>query len=194
MELSVCLIARNEENNLPRALASVAGLADELVVIDTGSTDRTVEIAQGFGAAVGSFAWCDDFSAARNAAIERATGDWILWLDADEELLPPSRRQWREMLHRKGAMGYFVARQDLLDADNPNCFTEMWQLRFFRRRDDLRFVGRCHPDFRPPLTVVAEREGKSVPYLRCRLTSLRLRRPTEGTQAPQSGTAACPGA
>ena len=62
------------------------GFASQIVVVDTGSTDRTVEIAREFGAEIYSFAWCDDFAAARNAALEHATGDWILMLDADEEL------------------------------------------------------------------------------------------------------------
>src|SRR5882724_11685213 len=88
--LSVCFIARNEEKNLPRALASVRGIADEVIVADTGSTDRTVEIAKESGAIVCHFPWCDDFSAARNFAISHARGDWILWMDADEELLPES--------------------------------------------------------------------------------------------------------
>ncbi len=84
--LSVCLITKNEEQFLPQCLASVRGLAQQIIVVDTGSTDRTVELAKAQGAEVYDFAWCDDFSAARNAALEHATGDWVLMLDADEEL------------------------------------------------------------------------------------------------------------
>lgn len=86
--LSVCLIVKNEERFLGKCLRSVEGLADEILVVDTGSTDRTVEIARLHGARVDSFVWCDDFSAARNAGLEQARGDWILILDADEELSP----------------------------------------------------------------------------------------------------------
>ncbi len=86
--LSVCVIAKNEEQFLAQCLRSVKDAAAQIIVVDTGSTDRTVEIAKAHGAEVHSFAWCDDFSAARNAALERATGDWILILDADEELPP----------------------------------------------------------------------------------------------------------
>ena len=89
--LSVCLIVRNEQRFLGGCLRSIQGLADEILVIDTGSTDRTVEIALAHGARVDSFDWCDDFSAARNAGLERARGDWILILDADEELMPEDR-------------------------------------------------------------------------------------------------------
>ena len=146
--LSVCLIARNEEKSLPRALASVRGIADEVVVVDTGSTDRTAEIAKQSGAVVCHFPWCDDFSAARNVAIDHAKGDWIFWLDADEELLSESFDELRSNLARADALGFFIRRQDLKRADQLDFFTVMWQLRLFRRRADLRFLGRCHPDFR----------------------------------------------
>ena len=89
--LSVCMIVKNEERFLGQCLASVKDIADELIVIDTGSTDRTVEIAREHGAQVGHFEWCNDFAAARNASIAAATGDWILFLDADEELSPKGR-------------------------------------------------------------------------------------------------------
>jgi hypothetical protein len=159
--LSVCLIARNEEKSLPRALASVRGIADEVVVVDTGSTDRTVEIAKQSGAVVCHFPWCDDFSAARNCALDRAKGDWIFWLDADEELLPESFDELRSNLTREDALGFFIRRQDLKRADQLDFFTVMWQLRLFRRRDDLRFLGRCHPDFRN-LTEVETKTGQVV--------------------------------
>ncbi len=84
--ISLCVIARDEEATLARCLASAAPFVDELVVVDTGSTDRTIEIARAWGAVVGRFAWCDDFAAARNAALDLASGDWILSLDADETL------------------------------------------------------------------------------------------------------------
>jgi len=90
--LSVCMIVKNEERFLGQCLASVKDIADELIVIDTGSTDRTVEIAREHGAQVGHFEWCNDFAAARNASISPATGDWILFLDADEELSPAEKQ------------------------------------------------------------------------------------------------------
>jgi tetratricopeptide (TPR) repeat protein len=86
MRLSVCLIVRDEELRLGQALESVDGLADEVCVLDTGSRDRTCELALARGARVACFRWCEDFSAARNACLELATGDWALVLDADERL------------------------------------------------------------------------------------------------------------
>ena len=88
MKLSACVIVKNEEKNLPRWLHCMQELADEIIIVDTGSTDRTVEIAQQAGAQVYTFVWRDDFAAAKNYAIEQATGDWILFLDADDFLLP----------------------------------------------------------------------------------------------------------
>lgn len=160
--LSVCIIARNEEKNLPRAIASVRGLADEVVVADTGSTDRTVEIAKELGAAVCHFPWCDDFSAARNFAIDHAKGDWIFWLDSDEELLPDSVAEVRACVARPDALAFFVRRQDLKVADRLDYFSMMWQLRLFRRRADLRFRGRCHPEFHPPIEEIEAKTGLTV--------------------------------
>ncbi len=85
--MSACLIVRNEEEHLPRCLTSLQGLADEIVVIDTGSTDRTVEIAESFGARVWHEPWQNDFSLHRNQSLDRATGKWLLVIDADEELV-----------------------------------------------------------------------------------------------------------
>jgi len=162
--LSVCIIARNEELNLPRALASVRGIADEVIVADTGSTDRTVEIAKESGAIVCHFPWCDDFSAARNFAISHARGDWILWMDADEELLPESVNELRSSLDRKDALAFFLRFHDLNHADRLDYYTMMWHLRLFRRREDLRYQGRCHPDFRPEIGEIEAKTGLQVHY------------------------------
>src|SRR5579862_9526082 len=93
VSLSVCMIVRDEEENLARCLESVKPIADEIVVVDTGSTDATVQIAESFGAKIGHFEWCADFAAARNAAIELATSKWVLSIDADEWL--PTETQQR---------------------------------------------------------------------------------------------------
>lgn len=160
--LSVCLIARNEEASLPRALQSVRAVAGEMIVADTGSTDRTRQVAKDLGAVVCHFPWCDDFSAARNFAVSQARGDWILWLDADEELLPDSADELRACIARDDALAYFVRRQDLQRAGRLDYYTMMWQLRLFRRHDDLRFLGRCHPDFRPDIHEIARKTGLQV--------------------------------
>lgn len=86
--ISLCMIVRNEEKNLPRCLESVRGLVDEIIVLDTGSEDNTVSIAESFGAKVHHMAWPGNFSAARNESLKKACGNWILYLDADEALDP----------------------------------------------------------------------------------------------------------
>ncbi|MBV8129996.1 MAG: glycosyltransferase [Planctomycetaceae bacterium] len=85
------MIVKDKQDNLPHCLESVRGLFDETVVVDTGSTDRTVGIARSFGANVFDFAWIDDFAAARNEALAHATGDYAFWLDADDVVDPPER-------------------------------------------------------------------------------------------------------
>jgi glycosyltransferase involved in cell wall biosynthesis len=88
--LSLSMIVKNEEKHLSKCLSSVKGVVDEIVVVDTGSSDRTIEIAESFGAKIFHFDWVNDFSAARNFALSKCSGDWILYLDADEELNPDS--------------------------------------------------------------------------------------------------------
>ena len=95
---SLTMIVKDEQDNLPHCLSSVVGLFDEIVIVDTGSIDRTPEIAREFGARVFDFVWVDDFAAARNAALARATGDYVFWLDADDVVDPPEREKLRALL------------------------------------------------------------------------------------------------
>src|SRR5262249_19186604 len=96
--VSLNMIVRNEEQNLPACLESGRGLFDETIVVDTGSTDRTVEIARSFGAKVSHFEWIDDFAAARNAALDRSSGDYVFWLDADDRIELSERQKLAELL------------------------------------------------------------------------------------------------
>jgi tetratricopeptide (TPR) repeat protein len=162
IRLSVCLIARDEEQNLPRALQSVASIADEIVVTDTGSKDGTEKVALGFGAQVHRFPWCDDFSAALNFTTDRAHGRWILRLDADEELCASSLEELRRALESEHVLAYHVVVQDLVTPDKPDTYTEMWRLRLFLRDPDLRLRGRCHPAFFPSEHEIAKRKGLNV--------------------------------
>lgn len=138
--LSVCLIVKNEERFLGRCLASVRGLADQIVVVDTGSTDRTIAIAQEHGAEVHPFPWCDDFSAARNAALEHATGDWILVLDADEELPAASHAALRKEMREAAVMAWRLPIVDAGREDDGRAYVP----RLFRNAPGLYFSGRVH--------------------------------------------------
>lgn len=160
--LSVCIIARNERLRLPNALRSVRGVADEIVVTDTGSTDDTCAIAESFGARVSHFAWMDDFSAAYNHCFERAKGDWILSLDADEELLGESQSPLLAAVAGDRAFAYFVQRQDLVDGNSTDEFTEVTMVRLWRNHPDVRYVGRIHSQFAQPLASIAGSLGQQV--------------------------------
>src|SRR5206468_11726649 len=97
MSVSLCLTVRNEEQKLAACLQSAAALVDETIVVDTGSTDGTRELAAKLGARVFEFPWCDDFAAARNECIRYATGDYILWMDADERIDDVNRDKLRAL-------------------------------------------------------------------------------------------------
>lgn len=161
--LSVCLLTRNEEAHVARAIGSVEGVADEVVVAESGSTDRTGEVARGLGARVVPFAWDLDFAAGRNVALGAAAGDWVFWLNPDEELSPESRGPLRALLDADGlAFGYLARVQNVPRADRPDQFSETWDLRLFRRRPDLRYVGRAHPSFAPEVARAVEGAGLHV--------------------------------
>jgi tetratricopeptide (TPR) repeat protein len=134
------MIVKNEQQNLRRCLASVRSHVDEMIVVDTGSEDDTVAIAQQYGAQIKHFQWCDDFAAARNFAIAQASGGWILTLDADEELVVKSE-PWRERLINSSAesLAYWIP---LLDTHQP--MTALPTIRLFRNLPDLRYSGRYH--------------------------------------------------
>jgi len=99
--LSVCMITKDEEVNIARCLRSLRPIADEIIIVDTGSTDRTKAIARVFGAQVFDYVWRDDFSAARNASLEKAKGDWILVHDADEVISPLDYEELHAITCRK---------------------------------------------------------------------------------------------
>lgn len=91
--VSLCMIVRNEAKNLEACVRPVARLFDEIVIVDTGSNDNTMDVARGLNAKVSSFTWADDFSAARNAAVAKCTSDYIFWLDADDRMEPSEVRK-----------------------------------------------------------------------------------------------------
>ena len=100
------MIVKNEKHNLPRCLDSAKPYVDEIIVVDTGSVDGTPEIAAEYGAKVSYFEWCDDFAAARNYAISQISGDWILMLDADEELVVNSDNYKDEIISNPTILVY----------------------------------------------------------------------------------------
>ena len=142
MRLSLCMIVRDEVENLAGCLESVRGVADELCVLDTGSTDGTLELARACGARVGSFEWCEDFSAARNASLELASGDWVLVLDADERLRSPDAREQLEQFATRHPEA--IGRVRLTNLGEGGSRSHISLSRFFPRLPGLRFEGRVH--------------------------------------------------
>ncbi|NQT36089.1 MAG: glycosyltransferase [Planctomycetes bacterium] len=141
--LAVAMIVRNEEDVLAGSLQSVARLADEIVVLDTGSTDRTVEVARGFGATVHTIPWSDDFSAARNACLDRVTADWVLWLDAGEQLTAASASELRRFVDGQADRAKVYALMIEIPPADPSASAEQIALpRLMPKLDGLRFTGR----------------------------------------------------
>ncbi|HWR09086.1 glycosyltransferase family 2 protein [Sporomusa sp.] len=140
--ISLCLITKNEEHCLTRCLESVRHLVDEIIIVDTGSTDATVDIATGHGALVFYFHWTDDFAAARNYAISKAQGQWILVLDADEVLAPLSRHELISYMAQSPAEGYYFRIISYL-ADSNKTVTD-YVVRLFKNKPVYRFSGSIH--------------------------------------------------
>lgn len=185
MLLSVCLITKNEERFLAGCLESIRTVADEIVLVDTGSVDHTVEIARGFGCRVLHRAWDEDFSAARNAGIAVARGRWILCLDADERVSDPAALlpAIREAAPEVG--GFLIERHDIVT--HPDGQTDVYPieiLRLFRNHPDLRYEGSVHE--RPNETVIrAGFQIRSLPTLK--LAHLVNHLPQKRLEAKQRG-------
>ncbi len=140
MTLSACLIVRDGGRSLDECLSSIEGHVDEIVVLDTGSRDESLAIAAKHGARLFSFPWTGDFSAARNEALERATGDWILAIDADEILRPIPREEVRTLLSNPG----IIACHTWLCPKAG--WTAMRLMRLFRKHPWVRYRGAIHED------------------------------------------------
>jgi glycosyltransferase involved in cell wall biosynthesis len=182
--LSVCLITKDEEQFLAGCLDSVRAVADEIVLVDTGSVDRTLEIARSYGCRVLHREWDDDFAAARNAGIAAAQGRWILCVDADERLvssaaLPPAIRDAAPEVG-----GFLIERHDVTThpEDGQSDVYPIEILRLFRNRPDIRYEGIVHE--RPNETVLrAGLEIRSLAMLK--LTHLVNHLPQDRLEAKQ---------
>lgn len=151
MRLSATLIVKNEAGNLQRCLQSVAGVVDEIVVVDTGSTDNTATVAERLGARVLHHVWTEDFAAARNVALDAATGDWILHLDADEALTPETARGLRTAIEACTADGLLVTMHHFTTPDTLVDHFESEEVRVFRNRPEHRFELNLHTQILPSI-------------------------------------------
>jgi glycosyltransferase involved in cell wall biosynthesis len=154
MDLSVCMIVKNEADKLPRCLSSVQGIANEIIVVDTGSTDQTVKIAQSFGAQVYHYSWNNNFSAARNESLRYAQGEWVLVLDADEVLTPESVPVLKQAMQREQALVINLVRQEVGAVQSPYSLMS----RLFRNHFGIRFSRPYHSMVDDSVTRLLQRE------------------------------------
>jgi len=170
--LSVCMIVKNESALLGRCLQSVKEAADEIVVVDTGSSDSTVEIARSFGAKVVEIQWQNDFAQARNVSLRQATCQWILWLDADDVVPQESICDLKELKKRSPECVFAM----LIRNQRPcNTGTEFMQARMFPNRADIYFERSIHEQMMPSAlrlgmklqntSVVIEHHGYADPVI-----------------------------
>lgn len=144
LTLSLCMIVRDEEQMLPRCLTAVAPAVDEIVIVDTGSTDATVEIAKSFGARVIEFPWTGSFSEARNVSLDAATGDWVMYLDADEVLVGEDIEQLRALTGQTWREAFYLVETSYTGELGDGGALVNNALRVFRNRPEYRFKDRLH--------------------------------------------------
>ena len=160
--ISLCMIVKNGEKDIVRCLESVKGLVDEIILVDTGSNDRTKEIAEKYGARIFDFKWDNNFSNARNFSIEKAKGDWILILDQDEVLSKSDFENIKVMVSKKEFLGYYITQRDYTneigvigwvsckddkygESKTAFGFVPAKIVRLFRNDSRIRFKDPAHP-------------------------------------------------
>ncbi|RMF08462.1 MAG: glycosyltransferase [Candidatus Neomarinimicrobiota bacterium] len=158
--LSACLIVKNEAAVLADCLRSIQSVVDEIIVLDTGSTDGTIDIARQWNAKVHHFSWSNHFAQARNASIQPATGDWILWLDADERLPEESYPALRECLVPVKIPTAVRVQIRSLKQDGRN-YTLSDAHRLFSNHFGIQFSGRIHEQIAPSIRALQGVEKSS---------------------------------
>ncbi|HPJ68077.1 MAG TPA: glycosyltransferase [Desulfobacteraceae bacterium] len=150
------MIVRNEERFLFDCLESIKLIADEIVIVDTGSTDNSKSIARSFNARIYDFPWCDDFATARNEALRHCHGEWILYIDADERLRPIEKYKLNRLLFDKRKVAYKV---QFYPNQNSTAYLEY---RIFRNDPRIRFNGFIHETVVPSIHAVANENGMEI--------------------------------
>lgn len=159
LPISLCMIVRDEEDDIADCLEAASEYVEEMIVVDTGSTDNTVQIAKDCGAEVHSFEWNDDFSAARNASIDHAKKRWILVLDADERVDEKTLEGLYDLLDTRDIAGIEVTIDNLNDRGLAQSFRI---IRLFRNSVDIYFTGAIHETVLEPLLEFCRKEKKRI--------------------------------
>jgi len=153
IRLSLCMIVRDNERTIRPCLESIRPWVDEMVVVDTGSNDPTPSIAEGYGARVLHFPWCDDFSAARNESLRHAHGKWLFWMDSDDTISAECGRKLQKLAtqsHDESTLG-FVMQVHCPGQDADADVTVVDHVKMFRNHPELRFEGRVHEQVLPAI-------------------------------------------
>jgi glycosyltransferase involved in cell wall biosynthesis len=157
MLLSAAIIVRDEAEHLDACLQSLHGLTDEIVVVDTGSTDASVDVARRHEAIVGYEPWQGDYATPRNRSLDLASGEWILYIDADERVRAGDHEERRRRID--AATDHAAFRVRLVPRVG---WTPYVEYRLWRHRPDVRFTGRIHESIVPSIHAAAQREGQLV--------------------------------
>ena len=134
LKITACYIVKNEAENLVKSIKSLKKQVNEIVVVDTGSTDNTMTVARKLGAKVYSFPWQDDFSKARNFALSKAKGDWLVLLDADEYFTANTAGNIRQIIHQAQQADALLIQMVNYDADMAEIQDYFYQLRIVRNQ------------------------------------------------------------
>ena len=150
VKISACYIAKNEADNIEKSLQSIVDIVDEIIFVDTGSTDATIAIAKKYNAVVYSFLWSDDFSAPRNFALSKASGDWIIFIDADEYFPQDCRNNLQLIIEKQFQQGYdgacLIRRYDIDVDKGGEVLADTLVIRVFARKNKRNYHGLIHEE------------------------------------------------
>lgn len=159
LKISACYIVKNEAKNLAKSIKSLKNQVNEIVVVDTGSTDNTIVVARKLGARVYSFPWQDDFSKARNFALSKAKGDWLVLLDADEYFTAKTAGNIRQVIRQAQQADGLLIQMVNYDVDKAEIQDYFYQLRIVRNQQGLHYDGKIHEELKLS-------DGKSMKFFR----------------------------
>lgn len=159
LKISACYIVKNEAKNLAKSIKSLKNQVNEIVVVDTGSTDNTMVVARKLGARVYSFPWQDDFSKARNFALSKAKGEWLVLLDADEYFTAKTAGNIRQVIRQAQQADGLLIQMVNYDVDKAEIQDYFYQLRIVRNQQGLHYEGKIHEELKLS-------DGKSMKFLR----------------------------